>query len=228
MKYTIKTFIKEKNETVSTVANKLHLSRPTFDTYIMIYESGEPLPKKLYQKVFDSLFSDYRISSEAFKERLDICEEVLLTKTNSDSIDFLSRRADRAARLMNQIRQNIDYENFDEELYEFINLVITNYSDDVIYNLVQFFLMLYGKKDTVKATNLQIAYFSELFHALEKLNAKEIHFSYSDWKRYQEKCEKARISNELGSREEEQERLKQIEEELRRQLYGNTIWGLEF
>lgn len=50
MKYTIKAFIKEKNETVSSVAQKLHLSRPTFDTYILIYEEGKRLPKKIIKK----------------------------------------------------------------------------------------------------------------------------------------------------------------------------------
>lgn len=77
MKYTIKAFIKDKNETVSSVANKLQLSRPTFDTYIMIYEERLPLPKAKYQRIFDSLFSDYYISSNAFKERLDMCETIL-------------------------------------------------------------------------------------------------------------------------------------------------------
>ena len=45
MRYTIKAFIKEKNETVSNVASKLQLSRPTFDTYIAAYESGLKITK---------------------------------------------------------------------------------------------------------------------------------------------------------------------------------------
>lgn len=56
MRYSIKAFIKEKNETVSNVASKLQLSRPTFDTYIAAYESGLKITKGRYQKIFDSLF----------------------------------------------------------------------------------------------------------------------------------------------------------------------------
>lgn len=224
MKYTIKAFIKDKNETVSSVANKLQLSRPTFDTYIMIYEEGLPLPKAKYQRIFDSLFSDYYISSNAFKERLDMCETILTSGMQYDSIEFLSRRADRASTLIERIRQNINYENLDEDLYEFINLLITNYSDAVFYNLVQYFLMLYGKKDMDQVTELQMAYFAEFFLAFENFNKSNIQYNLSDWERYQQRCERAQINNKLRNLELEKERLKSKEEDLRRQLYGNTIW----
>lgn len=228
MTYSIKMLIKEKNETLSTVANKLHLSRPTLDTYIILYERGEMLPKVFYQEIFDTLFSDYNISLEAFKERLDMCEEVILSDKKDVSIGLLSRRADRAAKLMKQLHQNISYEKFDEELYEFINLVITNYSDDTIYNLVQFFIMLYGKKDVSQASDFQIAYFAELYHAFDNLNRSEIHFDYRDWTKYREKCQRAKRYNEMGDIRIEREYINRKEEEIRRLLYGNKIWGMEF
>ena len=224
MKYTIKAFIKDKNETVSSVANKLQLSRPTFDTYIMIYEEGLPLPKAKYQRIFDSLFSDYYISSNAFKERLDMCETILTSGMQYNSIEFLTRRADRVSTLIERIRQNINYENLDEDLYEFINLLITNYSDAVFYNLVQYFVMLYGKKDMDQVTELQMAYFAEFFLAFENFNKSNIQYNLSDWERYQQRCERAQINNKLRNLELEKERLKSKEEDLRRQLYGNTIW----
>lgn len=224
MKYAIKAFIKDKNETVSSVANKLQLSRPTFDTYIMIYEEGSPLPKAKYQKIFDSLFSDYYISSNAFKERLDMCEAILTNHMRCESIEFLSRRADRASRLIERIHKNINYENFDDDLYEFINLLVENYTDDVFYNLVQYFLMLYGKKSVDQVNELQMAYFAEFFHAFDNFNKDSIQYNLSDWERYRQRCEKARINNELGHLKLEQEQLKSREEDLRRQIYGNTVW----
>ena len=228
MEYMINALIEAKNETVSSVASKLQLSRPTFDTYIAMYEDGELLPKMRYQKIFDSLFSDYYISQEAFHERLDMCENVLLYGGNVDSVAFLSKRADRASRLMNQIRQNINYEKFDEELYEFLDLVISHYPDDIFYHLIQFFLMLYGKKDTRQATDFQVAYFSNLFRAFDQLDQNAIHFDYSDWLRYQKKCENARVCEKLGTIKLEQERLKLEEQKLRRKLYDNKSWGMEF
>ena len=90
MRYTIKAFIKEKNETVSNVASKLQLSRPTFDTYIAAYESGLKITKGRYQKIFDSLFSDYYISSDVFKERLELYHELLKSESKNETIEYLS------------------------------------------------------------------------------------------------------------------------------------------
>ena len=56
MRYSIKAFIKEKNETVSNVASKLQLSRPTFDTYIAAYESGLKLLKEDIKKYLTVCF----------------------------------------------------------------------------------------------------------------------------------------------------------------------------
>ena len=105
----IKAFIKEKNETVSNVASKLQLSRPTFDTYIAAYESGLKITKGRYQKIFDSLFSDYYISSDVFKERLELYHELLKSESKNEPIEYLSKRADRTSMLMNEIRDNIRY-----------------------------------------------------------------------------------------------------------------------
>lgn len=227
MDHTIKSFIKEKNETVSTVAYKLQLSRPTFDTYIAIYEQNLPLPKKIYQRIFDSLFSDYNIAPDVFKERLDIYELILIEGVNIDNIDFFSRRVDRVSRLMSRIRGNINYEELDEELYIFIDLLIKHYSDDMLYQVVQYFLRLYGKKDMTQITELQIAFSSELFHTFNKLNQNEIAFRYSDWNSYTQVCQRAQIREKLGRVQLEKERLIKEENKLRRQLYGNKIWGLD-
>ena len=146
MNYTIKTFIKDKNETVSSVANKLKLSRPTFDSYIEIYENNKIIPKQIYQKVFDGLFADDRIPTDVFKGRLEMYEMILAKGRRDEDIDFISRRADRVSKLMNRLRENIEYEEIDKDLYDFIDVIIQRYSDNAIYQMVQFFLRLYGKR----------------------------------------------------------------------------------
>ena len=205
MRYSIKAFIKEKNETVSNVASKLQLSRPTFDTYIAAYESGLKITKGRYQKIFDSLFSDYYISSDVFKERLELYHELLKSM------------------LMNEIRDNIRYNGLDNDLYKFINLVITNYSEDIFYNLVQFFLILYGKKDMSHVTDFQTAYFSELYCALSEIDHNEITFNLKDWEKYKKISRDAYLREQLRYMEIEKENIMQKQEEIRRQIYENTI-----
>ncbi len=221
MNYTIKSFIKDKNETVSSVANKLKLSRPTFDSYIEIYENNEIIPKQIYQKVFDGLFADVRIPTDVFKGRLEMYEMILAKGRRDEDIDFISRRADRVSKLMNRLRENIEYEEIDKDLYDFIDVIIQRYSDNAIYQMVQFFLRLYGKKDVNQTTNLQMAFFSELFHTFNELDQNEIAFNYLDWDKYRQTCQKARMKEEMRL---EIDRLKNEQENLRRQLYENRIW----
>ena len=223
MRYTIKAVIKEKNETVSNVASKLQLSRPTFDTYIAAYESGLKITKGRYQKIFDSLFSDYYISSDVFKERLELYHELLKSESKNEPIEYLSKRADRTSMLMNEIRDNIRYNGLDNDLYKFINLVITNYSEDIFYNLVQFFLILYGKKDMSHVTDFQTAYFSELYCALSEIDQNEITFNLKDWEKYKKISRDAYLREQLRYMEIEKENIMQKQEEIRRQIYENTI-----
>ena len=156
-----------------------------------------------------------------------MCETFLKNGLQYESIDYLSRRADRASELVNNIRQSIRYDNLDADLYEFINLLICNYSDDVFYNLVQYFLMLYGKKDVSQVNDLQVAYFSELYHAFNKINRNEITFNLLDWKDYKEKCKRDCMKEKLGDLMLQQEHIKKQDYEIRRQLYGNTIWEFD-
>ncbi len=203
------------------MANKLKLSRPTFDSYIEIYENNKIIPKQIYQKVFDGLFADDRIPTDVFKGRLEMYEMILAKGRRDEDIDFISRRADRVSKLMNRLRENIEYEEIDKDLYDFIDVIIQRYSDNAIYQMVQFFLRLYGKKDVNQTTNLQMAFFSELFHTFNELDQNEIAFNYLDWDKYRQTCQKARMKEEMRL---EIDRLKNEQENLRRQLYENRIW----
>lgn len=127
---------------------------------------------------------------------------------------------------MNCIQQDIDYEKFDEDLYKFVDILIANYSDDIFYQLVQYFLMLYGKKNVTEASRFQIAYFSELFCTFSKLNENQITFSALDWNAYRKQCETARMKEELQKIKLEQKWLK--EEKIRRYLYESAVGRMDF
>ena len=54
----IKRYLRGIGITQTELANKLHLSRPTLDSYISQYEKTGKLSKKKYELIFDSLFGD--------------------------------------------------------------------------------------------------------------------------------------------------------------------------
>lgn len=222
MMYSIKAFIKNKGETLSSIACKLKLSRPTFDTYISMYEEGLPIPKARYQKVFDQLFSDKDIATDIFKARLDTCAEFLDGKTDCHSIEHMSMKADRMSAFVSQLRQNMNYQKMNSDLYDFINLLITHSSDDIFYHLMQYFLLFYGKKDITQISDLQKAYYSEFHRTFNLFEKQDIVYSITEWKEYQKQCENAQAKNKPYALQQEQ--ILSYSKELRREIYDNRIW----
>lgn len=65
----IKLTLKKNNITLSQFAQDLNISRPTLDSYISAYDSGNQLVNSLYQEIFDFLFEDSSISDTEFANR---------------------------------------------------------------------------------------------------------------------------------------------------------------
>ena len=227
MNYKIKDLIKAKKETVSSVANKLMLSRPTFDAYIMLYEMGQTIPKRKYQMVFDTLFADYEISAVAFAERLGMCSAILNDQWPIPSLELLTRKADQSSHLTEKIRKQLRYGKLDEDFYEFLDILINHYSEDAFYNLVQYFLMIYGKKDMGNITELQAAYLANFYHVFKKFEMDVVQYRISDWVEFQNSCEQARSRKYIQQMELELQEMRQREDALRRK-YESNIWGMDF
>lgn len=67
----IKEKLKKYNITLTQFSNILNVSRPTLDTYIRLYESGQDLPNDKYKFLFDSVFSEDVENEFDFQEQLD-------------------------------------------------------------------------------------------------------------------------------------------------------------
>ena len=228
MNYTIKALIKAKNETVSAVANKLMLSRPTFDTYIMLYEAGQEIPKKKYQMVFDTLFSNYDIPAVVFSERLGMCSAILSNHESVHFLEMLSRKADQSSYLMEKIRNKLRCGDLDDDFYEFLDVIISHYSEDLFYNLGQYFLMIYGKKEIDNITELQVAYFTNFHKVFKNFEMDAVQYRLSDWIEFKNSCDKAQRRKHIQQMECELQEIKQKEDELRRRIYESRIWGMDF
>ena len=52
----IKCQLKSLDVKISKLASGLEISRPTFDTYVDLYENNQQIPNEKYQEIFDYLF----------------------------------------------------------------------------------------------------------------------------------------------------------------------------
>ena len=70
----IKGQLKQIDVKVSKLAAGLEISRPTFDSYLELYEKGETIPNDKYQIIFEYLFSNGCVSAVEFAQRYDLFE----------------------------------------------------------------------------------------------------------------------------------------------------------
>ena len=71
----VKAVLKRNNVMLSEFAQSLNVSRPTLDTYIKNYDDGGRLSNTLFQKIFDFLFGDVRMSNAEFAKRYAYVKE---------------------------------------------------------------------------------------------------------------------------------------------------------
>ena len=180
MEYTIKSFIKEKKETFSSVADKLHLSRPTFDSYIYIYEREHNLPKIKYKQIFDYLFLDYAISDITFKNRLDLCNIYLSQKKENENEQFL-KDAECSIKLIEEIQKKICKQNYNVQLLKTIDIIVSNYEDESFRDLLQILTILYNSK-SVMHKEIYTNYIVLILKLLNKLKDenKEVNYSVTE------------------------------------------------
>lgn len=192
----IKEYIRQQNETVSSFAKKLHLSRPTLDTYIMMYEANKPLPKEKYQVIFDFLFQDLSRQEGIFSGRLEVCNQLLENNERIGMWTISSKRTDHVSRILNKMKDDLFSDNCDEDLYVFINMLISSYFKEIFYNLVHYFLTLNGYKDIELVTERQKAFFAKFYRVFQDCSQSSIIYDIEDYEKFQNRCKEIRKKKE--------------------------------
>lgn len=169
MNYSIKAYIKACDETVSSVAARLNLSRPTFDTYISLFETGFPIPKERYQSIFEQLFQDEPLPPNIFKERLVMCSSYSRRNKDYKEIKHVVSQSDRMSRLLEKIHTSLENKLIDDDALDFLDLFVSEYSNDQHYALGQAFLHEDSLIEIERSMKLRELYFSYYNHMREVL-----------------------------------------------------------
>lgn len=86
----IKNILKQSGITQSQFAMDLNISRPTLDTYIELYDSGNKINNPFYHDIFDFLFENPYISESDFIKRYTYMRD-FYGMSNSESTVTVSR-----------------------------------------------------------------------------------------------------------------------------------------
>lgn len=156
----VKETLKKYGITLAQFANTLNISRPTLDTYIRLYESGQALPNDKYKFLFDSVFNNEIENEIDFQEQLDRAHYLLQRDDMLGTMDLDAEKTDYISTVIDLMKKDMFKANTDLNLYRFIILYISSYyKNPVMSSLCKYFLVLNGKLDVEQMTDTDKIYF---------------------------------------------------------------------
>lgn len=156
----IKEKLKKYNITLTQFSNILNISRPTLDTYIRLYESGQDLPNDKYKFLFDSVFSEDVENEFNFQEQLDRAHYLLQRDDMLGTMDLDAEKTDYISTVIDLMKKDLFRKESDINLYRFIVLYINSYYENqVMSSLCKYFLVLNGKLPINQMTEQDKIYF---------------------------------------------------------------------
>lgn len=165
----IKEYLKEIGISKQEFANEIKLSRPTLDAYIATYERGEKLPRERYQIIFDELF-DEKLEVEIFQASLNRLKNLLDRdeRLGTDKLD--TRAADMVSKLKDRMFQDMSKEDWNQSVYTFIDMLITNYRQNAIFEkLAEYFTYLNRSELDDCASDEQVPYFAQFYRVFDMM-----------------------------------------------------------
>ena len=166
----VKNILQEHEITLAKFAQLLDISRPTLNVYIRDYEYGKELPNKGIQLLFDQLFMK-PLTEEDFRKIIS-----KYTSVRNRQAHVVNRRDENDRRnmyieLSKLIRKDLNSNDFDMNIYLFINLLITGYKSDPLFkHVARYFLVLNGIVSLENVDLEQESYLAHYFDVLDRDN----------------------------------------------------------
>lgn len=171
----VRKILQKNGLTLFSFAELLNISRPTLNSYIRVFESGSCIPNEKYQIIFEELFN-YNLSEDEFYKRLNKYRNLVRRDKAMGVLELEADATDLFTSVMNNIKKDFYADNYDENIYIFINMLISSYKNEEIFlHLAKYFLVLndvitYKKIDLNKESYL-LHYFT-MFENDKKNNLK--------------------------------------------------------
>ncbi|MGD9566809.1 MAG: hypothetical protein AB7V48_00555 [Sedimentibacter sp.] len=154
------------------ISKELDISRPTLDTYISLYESGETLPHDKYQIIFERLFDERVKTKEDFFDVLDGYHNLIEKEKILGIKNLNAKESDLIGNIIYLIRDDVKSEEYDEDIYVFINMMLGSYKKVSTFSRVaKYFLLLNNSKSIEELdsySNSEKAFYSNLYEVMKQ------------------------------------------------------------
>lgn len=198
----IKERLKANKVTISEFAQNLQISRPTLDSYIKMYESGQELPNDKYKIVFDILFSDDVESIEEFKNRIEEVKNILHRDSILGTIDLDAEKTDLLTNIIEIAKSDLYDENCDLNVYRFIIMYLNSYKNiNVFTTLMKYFLTLNSRYNIEELEEDDKIALSNYFRIFSKQVNNELEFDQESYSMFLRRVDEIK-DNEEKEKEE--------------------------
>lgn len=200
--HNIKQYLKDVGITQKEFAERIGLSRPTLDTYIEMFESGQTIPKERYDIIFKRLFDYDNCSAEEFDKNLQQVENLLSRDQKYGTSDLEPEAADYVSLIVRNMNKDLRITGWNKDVYTFINILISNYRKNEIFKqLVEYFIYLNDIRCVETIKENQIPYFANIFRAFHSLTENPSVYDEQDYQNFLKRCleiheRKKKITNE--------------------------------
>lgn len=138
----VKKTLQKNGLTLFSFAEMLNISRPTLNSYIRIFEAGSNIPNEKYQIIFEELFN-YNLPKKEFEKKLNKYRNLVQRDKSMGLLELEADATDLFTSVMRNIKKDFFSGNYDENIYIFINMLISSYkSEERFLHLVKYFLVL--------------------------------------------------------------------------------------
>lgn len=185
----IKQYLKDVGMTQKEFAERIGLSRPTLDTYIEMYESGQTIPKERYNIIFKRLFDSDINSAEEFEKSFRQIENLLTRDQKYGTSDLEPEAADYVSLIVRNMKNDLKIADWNRDVYTFVNLLFSNYRENEIFQqLVEYFIYLNDIRGVEEIKENQIPYFANIFRAFHSLSEDPSVYNEQDYRDFLKRC----------------------------------------
>lgn len=142
----VRKILQKNGITLFSFAELLNISRPTLNSYIRAFESGSCIPNEKYQIIFEELFN-YNLSEDEFYKKLDKYHNLVRRDKAMGVLELEADATDLFTSVMDNIKKDFCSDDYDENIYIFINMLTSSYrTEEIFLHLSKYFwflMMLY-------------------------------------------------------------------------------------
>lgn len=180
----VKEQLKELNITQSDFAEELGISRPTLDSYMSLYDSGEIIPKDRFEIILHRLFDGEITTKEAFLQKLRFYKELLNRDNRLGITDIPADDADTVSTIVDLMIRDMKSAEYSRELYKFIEMLLFNYRRQELFRIIAEYFVAFNDEANYEIKEKQIPYFANIYACMQKIKGDSVKYREQDYEAF--------------------------------------------